>query len=326
MPHRYAAGVRQLEDAFGLHVVEMTNTRADPEWLAANPQARAEDLMAAFADPSIAGIVSTIGGDDSMRILSFLELDVIRSNPKVLIGYSDTTVTQMACLRAGLVTFSGPAIMAGFAENAGMHRYTQDGVRASLFEPQPDRIWPENDDGWTVEHLDWADPDNQERLRALRPSTGWRWLGGRTARGPLVAGCMEVLDWLRGTQWWPDLDGAVLAIETSEEAPPPHALERFLRSLAAVGDLSRLVALLFGRPGGAELPVVDHVAYDRAVVSVIRGEAGLSDLPIVTGMDFGHTDPMWTLAEGMTVEVDPGLRVVRFPEAGVIAQGRGPAA
>lgn len=318
-PTRYEAGVQQLEATFGVSVVEMAHTRGDPGWIASHPEGRAKDLMAAFADPTINGIVTTIGGDDSIRLLPHLDLDLIRSHPKVFVGYSDTTIIHMALLRAGLVSFYGPSIMSGFAENGGMHAYTEEGVRVSLFEPRAWTVWPENDDGWTVEHLDWADSANQDRVRELQPSTGWRWWGKDTVRGPLVAGCLEVLDWLRGTEWWPDLGGAVLALETSEDAPPPPVVAGFLRSLAAMGDLSRVAAVLFGRPGGTSLPVADHKRYDDAITSVIRGEAGLTSMPIVTGMDFGHTDPMWTLAQGMPVEVDVEVRSVRFAEPSVVA-------
>ncbi len=64
IPHRYEAGKKQLQDEFGLVVVEMPHTLSDADWLHRNPQARADDLMAAFADPTIKGIISTIGGDD----------------------------------------------------------------------------------------------------------------------------------------------------------------------------------------------------------------------------------------------------------------------
>jgi muramoyltetrapeptide carboxypeptidase LdcA involved in peptidoglycan recycling len=103
VPQRYEAGKKQLQDEFGLVVVEMPHTMSDPDWLYHNPQARAEDLMQAFADPTIKGIISTIGGDDSMRMLPYLDLDVICSNPKVFMGYSDTTVTHLACYKAGLL-------------------------------------------------------------------------------------------------------------------------------------------------------------------------------------------------------------------------------
>ena len=65
----------------------------------------------------IDGIVSTIGGDDSIRLLPYIDPNVIRNNPKVFMGYSDATVHGF-CRRAGLVSFYGPSIMAGFAESA----------------------------------------------------------------------------------------------------------------------------------------------------------------------------------------------------------------
>ena len=92
-----------------MEVVETRHALRAAEWLAAHPQARAEDLMEAFADPGVAGIISTIGGDDSIRVLPFLDLAVIRDNPKVFLGFSDTTVTHLACHKAGLGTFYGPS-------------------------------------------------------------------------------------------------------------------------------------------------------------------------------------------------------------------------
>ncbi len=312
IPHRYDAGVRQFEDAFGVKVKPAPHARRDPSWLAANPQARADDLMWAFENRRVSAIVSTIGGDDSIRLLPLLDLNIIRSNPKIFLGCSDATISQSACVKAGVPPFYGPAIMSGFAENGGLHRYLAEGVRRVLFEPEPILRWPENRDGWTVEYLDWMDPVNQRRPRTLRRSSGWRWLGGETAEGPIVAGCLEPLDWLRGTPWWPDLDGAVVALETSEEQPSIEYVKRFLRSIAATGELSRIAALLIGRPGGANLAVDQHAAYDDAVLAVVRQEQGLVRMPIVTQMDFGHTDPIWTIPIGVPVRVDPANKRVTF--------------
>ena len=316
-PDRYQAGVRQLEEAFDVTVAPTENALREEAWIAANPKARADDLLSAFEDPAIDGIVATIGGDDSIRTLPFLDLEAIARNPKVFLGFSDTTTTHLACLRAGLGTFYGPSIMAGFGENTGIFPYTADGVRRMLFEPEDELRWPENHDGWTVEHLDWSDPASQSRARALQPSTGCRWHGEVAVEGPMVVGCLEVLDWLRGTAWWPDLDGAVLAIETSEEGSPPTTVARFLRSLAAMGDLQRIVGLLLGRPGGASVPADRHQAYDEAALGILRDECGLS-VPLVAGMDFGHTDPAWTIPMGVPVRIDPAQRAVVFRRAGVV--------
>jgi len=306
-PQRYEAGKAQLQTEFGLEVAEARHALRDDAWLQSNPQARAHDLMEAFADPSIQGIISTIGGDDSIRLLPYIDLEVIRAHPKVFLGYSDTTVTHMACFKAGLVSFYGPAIMAGFGENCGLFSYMVDAVRRTIFSAAPIGTVEPNRAGWTVEHLDWADPANQSRRRALQPSTGWRFLQGTgVRRGHLVGGCMEVLDWLRGTEVWPGPDqwqDAILFLETSEGAPPPTAVVRYLRTLAAQGILRRLSGILFGRPGGPVPP--EHFAeYDAALLQVAAEEEGLTELPIVTRMDFGHTDPMMVLPYGLTAEID----------------------
>lgn len=320
IPHRYEAGKRQLEEEFGVQVVEMPHTLADPDWVARNPQARADDLMQAFADPSIKAIISTIGGDDSIRILPYLDLETIRSNPKIFMGYSDSTMTHFACYKAGLVSFYGPAIMAGFGENAGMFPYMVESVRQLLFSAQaPGEIRP-NEGGWTVEHLDWNDPLNQTRPRKLNGAMAWRYLQGQGVhRGRLAGGCLEVLDWLRGTAFWPlpeQWNGAYLFLETSEEAPPPEAVAQHLRVLAAMGVLPRLAGILFGRPGG-DAPLETFDAYDEAIVQVVTREEGLTDLPIVTRMDFGHTDPMFVLPYGIEAEVDCDLKTFAILEAAV---------
>jgi muramoyltetrapeptide carboxypeptidase LdcA involved in peptidoglycan recycling len=72
-PRAYWDGKRQLQEAFDIEVVESRHALADIDWLAAHPEARASDLMEVMKDPAIQGVVSTIGGDDSIRMLPFLD-------------------------------------------------------------------------------------------------------------------------------------------------------------------------------------------------------------------------------------------------------------
>lgn len=321
-PHRYQAGVRQLEAAFGVHVVPTAHALRDPEWLARNPQARAEDLMAAFADTGVRGIIATIGGEDSIRTLPYTDLGVIRANPKVFMGFSDTTVTHLACYAAGLTSFYGPCMMVGIAENCGMLPSVERSLRGALFSPAPLGELQPAAEGWTVEHLDWSDPSNQERRRALTPSSGWRWLQGASpVEGRLIGGCIEVLDWLRGTPVWPAAaawEGAIVFLETSEEAPTPLAVTRMLRALAAAGGLARAGAVLFGRPGGG-VPPEQFAAYDAALLGVIRDELGRPDMPVVSNLDFGHTEPNSVLPLGVLARVDPGAGRIAILEPAVRA-------
>lgn len=333
-PHRYEAGKRQFEAEFGVRVVETRHAMREPAWIARNPQARADDLVEAFADASIDGIIATIGGDDAIRLLPLVDRSVIRAHPKVFLGYSDTTIAHLLCFQAGLVSFYGPSFMAGFAENGGMFPYMVDAVRRTLFSAAPVGIIAPNREGWTVERLDWANPDNQRRKRALTASTDagdgaggdiveggtWRFLqGSGVAEGHLIGGCLEVLSWARGTSIWPDaaaFDRAILFLETSEEAPPPIAVVRELRIFAAMGILQRLAGLIVGRPGG-DVPVAAFDDYDRAILQVIAEEQGLTHLPIVTRMDFGHTDPMFVLPCGVTARIDSDRRQFAIIEPAV---------
>jgi muramoyltetrapeptide carboxypeptidase LdcA involved in peptidoglycan recycling len=321
IPGRYAAGKKQLADEFGLQVVETRHALRDEDWLKRNPQARAADLMEAFADPSIKAVISTIGGDDSIRILPYVDLDVLRAHPKIFMGFSDTTITHLACYRAGLVSFYGPSIMAGFGENGGLLPYLVDSVRRTLFSAAaPGEIRP-NRDGWTVERLDWADPANQSRPRQLNPPVEWKFLQGQgIKRGRLLGGCIEVFDWLRGTPWWPEPEAfqdAILFLETSEDAPPPAMVEQTLRVYASLGILKKLSGMLFGRPGGG-VPVEQFAEYEQAILQVVRDEEGLDELPVVTRMDFGHTDPVCVLPYGVLAEIDCAARRFSILEAGVV--------
>lgn len=318
-PARYLAGKRQFEAGFGIEVVEMAHTLAPADWVRANPRARAEDLMAAFADPGIAGIVASIGGDDAIRLLPYLDLAVIRRHPKAFIGFSDTTALHLACYAAGVTSFYGPSLMAGFAENGGMHRFTAEGVRKALFEAAPIGLIAPNEEGWTTERLDWSDPTLQMRPRQLHPADPPRLLQGTgLATGRLLGGCAEVLEMAKGTAWWPPVaawDGALLFYETSEEAPAPGYIRYWLRNFAAQGILGRLSGILLARPDPGHDP--DYRSRLEVAVTETLAEAGLAELPVLSGLDFGHTQPMLTLPYGAMARIDCVAASLEIIESGV---------
>ncbi|MEM8836977.1 MAG: S66 peptidase family protein [Pseudomonadota bacterium] len=306
-PHVFDAGVSYLEQTFGLEVVEA-------------PQARADDLMMAFEDAAVKGIFASIGGDDSIRILPFLNLDIIAQNPKVFIGYSDVTSIHFACLKAGISTFYGPSIMSGFAENLGMTRAGKDSFERAVFQSKPIGLLPKNSEGWTVEMLDWSNPATQNCARKRIFDDGLEVLQGTgTHAGRLIGGCAEVLETLKATTWWPTpdyWDGAVLFYETSEEAPSADSVRRWMRNYAAQGILDRLSGLIVARPGGSETTSEYRRAQKDAIMTVIS-EHGLVDLPVFADADIGHTDPIYTLPFGARVALDCDSVGIEILESGV---------
>lgn len=321
-PHRFEAGKRQLEEAFDVELVCMEHTMKPPEWVKRNPEARAHDLLQAFRDPDIDGIISTIGGSDSIRLIPFIDLNTIRENPKVFLGYSDSTVTHFACFKAGLVSFYGPSVMAGFGENGGLFRYMEESVRKSLFSTDPIGELTPNTEGWTKQIVFWDEPSNQNIKRELQPCTRWNFIqGSGEVSGHLLGGCVEALEFLKCTPYWPTLlefENGILFLETSEEGISPEYLKRFLRNLAIQGVLERLNGILLGRPGG-ELVTQDQFSeYDDAVLDILQNEFSLGHLTYVSGLDFGHTDPMMVIPQGVRIRIDSDQSRLYSTESGVV--------
>jgi muramoyltetrapeptide carboxypeptidase LdcA involved in peptidoglycan recycling len=302
---RYRTGVRQVNKEFGWQVVAAPNALRGAAFLDAHPQARADDLHWALENPEIDGLLSIIGGDDSVRLLPLLDLDLIRTHPKPFLGFSDSTVTLLAFVRAGVRAYHGPALLTDLAENGGMHPFTVAGIRRALVNtPRPFDLSSAPE--WTEHVSDWADPKLQEVRRPFRPGDGWQWLqGDAPAQGHLIGGCLEVLDMLNGTPGWPAPDlwnGAVLALETSEDVPAPRQVGYWFRNYAAQGILARAAGLLLARPRGY---TPDRVEGLYGWVRRVLREAGREDLPVVANVDFGHTSPQLTLPLGAQVRLDP---------------------
>ncbi len=118
-PWVYQQGLDQLKEVIQLQPVEFPSARQNPEYLSQNPQARAEDVNTAFADPSIKAIMATIGGIDQIRILPYLDKEIIKANPKIFMGYSDCTNLHLYLWNLGIISFYGGAVMTQFAMGGG---------------------------------------------------------------------------------------------------------------------------------------------------------------------------------------------------------------
>ena len=318
-PQVYETAKRTLEETFGLTVIPTPHALRDEDWLYEHPERRADDLHWALTNPKVKGIFSCIGGYESVRILPFLKEEVIREHPKVFMGFSDSTVQHMAFFSAGVASFYGPSMLAGLS-SLKAYPYTLESVHKTLFTAEPvGRLEPAPT--WTETFLDWNTPDYAAKAgmpQPLQQGEGWVWLQGEArGEGHLLGGCADVLEMLKGTRWWPPLEdwrGAVLYLETSEEAPPPNLVEYWLRNYASQGILPVLSALLLARPYGYTDEMKEEL---YRVVKKVLAEGGLEGLPVVANMDFGHTSPMMVLPNGCRVSVDPVARRVEVLEAGV---------
>jgi muramoyltetrapeptide carboxypeptidase LdcA involved in peptidoglycan recycling len=322
-PHRVERGMGYLR-GLGLEPVLMPNAAAIDRWVAGSPQARADDLHKAFADPDVSVVLCGLGGNHSHQVVPHLDWNLLRANPKVFQGYSDITTLLWAIGRhAGLRTFHGPSLLAELGEYPEVLPFTDRYLRAAWFGSDPLVFTPA--EAWTDEFLDWWKKADLERPRRLKPGVGWLTLHPGVAEGPLIAGCLESVCWhLKGSTDWLDLTGAVLLLEPSEncfvDISSPPFIDSHLTDLARLGVFDTIAALVFGRPYGyrdEDLPVLWEL---------VARHLAPSGIPVLANVDCGHTDPMLTLPLGARARIDTEageFRLLECATADPVKRGAG---
>src|SRR3989344_7509136 len=134
----------------GFKVTFSKNIEERDEFDSSLIKSRVDDIHEAFLDKNVKGILTTIGGFNSNQLLKYLNYKIIKSNPKMLCGYSDITALQNAIYKKTcLVTYSGPHF-----STFGMLKsidYTLEYFKKCLIEERPFEIrqsktW--SDDEW----------------------------------------------------------------------------------------------------------------------------------------------------------------------------------
>src|SRR5215472_16873718 len=128
-PEVHELAMTRLREEIGLEPVEYPTTRQ----LGAPQRARADDLMAAFADPDIKAVLATIGGDDQITVLPFLDPEVVMANPNAFLGYSDNANLLTWLWYHGVAGYHGGSTMVHLGRPGGLHPVSTASLRAALF-------------------------------------------------------------------------------------------------------------------------------------------------------------------------------------------------
>jgi muramoyltetrapeptide carboxypeptidase LdcA involved in peptidoglycan recycling len=315
LPMPYELGLRRLRSDFGLDPVEYPTTRR----MGATPQERAADIHAAFADPRIKAVVSSIGGDDQISVLPYLDRDLLRSNPKPFFGYSDNTNLLIFLRNLGIVGYHGGSVMVELGRPGAMHPLTEESLRAALFTSGEYGLTPSETSGDV--NRSWEDPQTFASEPEMEPAEGWTWHNAdRVVEGNSWGGNLEILSWLlmadREIHQADAYSGHVLFLETSEEMPRAEEVYRTLRSMGERGLLRQFPALLMGRAKSwsfAQRLTVQERTYFRQQQreAVLRALGQYSpDAMTVFDVDLGHTDPQLVIPYGGRIRVDgPARRI-----------------
>jgi muramoyltetrapeptide carboxypeptidase LdcA involved in peptidoglycan recycling len=321
-PNVLDRGLRVLRERLGLEPVLFPTARRSDEWLYDHPAARARDVERAFRDPDVGAVLTTIGGNDQVRILRHLDVDVLAAHPTRFFGISDNTHLHTALREAGVVSYYGGTVMTDLACAGGPFDYTIEFLERALFDERIGGAYPAA--AFSDDDPQWTDPETLEEPLEREPNPGWTWRGGDgRVEGRVWGGCLEVLDTvLAASRTMPpveSLDGAVLLLETSEGRPGEGEVRRMLLGLGERGVLGRVGAVIVGRAKARD-PFSDpgpeaRAGYrerQRKAVTAVVGEYN-PDAPVVLDFDVGHTHPVVPVPMGGRAVVDPSAGRVEFP-------------
>jgi len=314
--HKLDIAKKRLTEDFGLNVVVMPNALKGVEYLNDHPEARADDLMQAFRDKSIKAVFSAIGGDDTIRLLPYVDLDVLRDNPKIFTGFSDTTANHFMMYKAGLVSYYGASIMTNFAEYVKINDYTDNMIRKTLFDPQPvldipsAPYWCDDEDDQVL----WSEANSHIPKPYHPEEIGYEIIqGSGAAEGELLGGCVDLIIMLAGTELWPsrkEWEGKLMFLETSEDDMSPDCLKWILRNLAAQGLFDAVKGIIFGKPARRS----KYEPYKEVLRTVVGKEAHRPDLPILYNVNIGHANPIGVLPMGLRCRLDADKRSLTLLE------------
>ncbi len=246
------AGCKALS-AMGYRPIYLQSITDREMYFAGSVQRRLDELHQMFALPEVRAIICARGGYGGNYLLPELDLELIRRNPKVFVGYSDvTTLLTYITDATGMVTFHGPMVTKDFAMAGGVDAES----------------WQNTTGGGCYEKIFSA--------KVVQP------LANGEAAGRLYGGCLSMLVASLGTPYEIRTDGSILFIE--DIAARPYQIDRMLMQLKLAGKLDRVRGLILGDFRDCD-PDENSVYSLQEVIMRVVGDLGI---PVAYGLRSGH--------------------------------------
>jgi muramoyltetrapeptide carboxypeptidase len=276
----FLRGVTRLKE-WGFQVRYRDDIFAKKRYLAGDDERRLAELQQALSDSAIKAVLVARGGYGSGRLLPPLEKWSAPREPKILLGYSDiSSLLIFAQQRWGWVTFHGPVVAKDIGDRLGERG--QSSLKRALTDPQP--------------------------LGCLKPE-GMVTLHPGKARGPLVGGCLSLINCTLGTPYQLKTEGCILYLEDVGELL--YSLDRMLTHLRQAGLFKKVRGLLIG-------PLKDAHDSPEVIEEMLKDVLGDLAVPMLFGFPSGHTEDSLTIPLGLPVTLDAGAGSVTFEEGAVL--------
>jgi muramoyltetrapeptide carboxypeptidase len=204
----FTSGIKQLTES-GFNVINPEFPQALP-----SPREKAEQIHAAFAEPGVDMILALRGGYSAMKILPFLDFELIRKHPKIIAGFSDLSALLNPIFeRTGQVALHAPMLINLDTPTAFTLNSLINAVK-----------------GYPEKNLLKGAP-----CKVYQPGS---------AAGILKGGNLITLTALIDTDWEIETPGAILFLEDVDEKL--HQVDRYLTQWILAGKFKDIKALIIG--------------------------------------------------------------------------------
>lgn len=292
-PDELKDSVDNLEK-LGFNVLYDERILSKTGYLAGDDRSRAEEVNSMFTNKKVKGIVCARGGYGCARILPLLDYDLIKSNPKVLIGYSDiTALLNGIYVATGLITFHGPVGISSFNEFSV--KYFND----VLVNPKQKVVL------------------KSERGEDEKDNNGITTIVSGKGVGELVGGNLSVLNSLIGTKY--DFDGEGKIIFLEEIGEEPYRVDRMLTQLIQADKFDKAAGIALGVFKDCEPKEKDpSFSSSFSLIEVLFDRLSNLNIPVVYGLSFGHIKNKFTLPIGIQAELDTINQTITLLETAVL--------
>lgn len=254
---------------------------------------RAEDLMEMFEREDVDAIMCVRGGYGCARILPLLDYNIIRKNPKILIGYSDVTALLYGIFKkTGLITFHGPVATSTFNE------FSVNNFKGVLMNPQSNK------------KLFNTNPPSDENIYGVQTLVEGK------AKGRLIGGNLSIMVSLIGTKYDVDYSNKIIFIE--EIGEEPYRIDRMLTQLIQADKFKKAAGIMMGIFSKCE-PKEKDPSFSKSfsLMEVLKDRFSGFKIPVIYGMSFGHVKDKFTIPFGALAELDTSEQSFTLLESAV---------
>jgi muramoyltetrapeptide carboxypeptidase len=299
-PSTFVADPTQLNtmlltaEMFGLKVKVGSQLGRREAKLGDSIPARIDDMHKMFSDPEVKGIICVRGGYGTPQLLDGLDYELIRKNPKLMLGYSDITGLHLAIhQKTGLVTFHGPTGLSPFTE------FSQNWFRRAN-DTKPMGVL-----------------GNPTERNPFRPAHPLRTVKGGKARGRLIGGNLTLVSCLMGTPYEPDVRGKIFFLEDVGEEP--YRIDRMLQQLVLAGKFDQCAGVVIGEcVDCGPRDFQPSITFNYTLGEVLDRVFAKVKVPVFHGLLIGHTADQITLPLGVMAAMDADRKELIIEEAAVV--------